>query len=138
MFGTTPFAADTALVESSGTSCAGCHCAHPSSQPGVLGAMRPLEIEARSSSSRTVRCWPFGSAHRHMSLLIGRRAMIARVSARVLRRLITLAARERGCRDVLRARTSERILAGGKRCAGGGHVIDQQDASARDDCVYLT
>jgi hypothetical protein len=68
MFITTPFAEAIDVLASSGTSCAGCHVAHPGFQTGVFGAMRPLASPARSSSSRTRRCWPFGSAHRHISV----------------------------------------------------------------------
>jgi hypothetical protein len=56
MLGTTPFAAASALVVSSGTSVAGRHSAHPSRHTGVFGAIAPLESAARSSSVWTRLC----------------------------------------------------------------------------------
>lgn len=67
MFGTTPLAAASALVISSGTSLAGCHFVQPGRHTGVLGAIRPAARPARSSSMRTRRCWPFESAHLHVT-----------------------------------------------------------------------
>ena len=65
MLGTTPFAAESALVVSSGTSVAGRHSFHPSRHTGVFGAITPPASAARNSSVWTILCCPEGSAHRH-------------------------------------------------------------------------
>jgi hypothetical protein len=66
----TPFAAPSEADVSSGTSCAGRQPSQPGRHIGAFGAITPAARAARSSSSRTLRWVPLGSAHLHRSSLI--------------------------------------------------------------------
>jgi hypothetical protein len=55
---------------SSGTSCAGFHSFQPRVHTGAFAGMTPRASATRSSSSRTSRCWPAGSAQRHWVWLL--------------------------------------------------------------------
>ena len=58
------------LVVSSGTAYAGCQSFQPPFHTGAFGGIMPDASAARSSSSRTSRCCPAGSAQRHATSLL--------------------------------------------------------------------
>ena len=51
MFNITPLAADSALVESSGTSCAGCHAANYKPMSGLPGSTAPAGSHASAGNT---------------------------------------------------------------------------------------